>query len=222
MEYCIEKRRRLMDSFVSSVLGKRIEKTIKNLEKNNFFACRATSREELLALVEQFVPAGAQVGFGGSVSLSESGVLEYLRGREDIELLDREKDPSKAAEMMKKALTCDVYFASSNAVTENGELFNVDGRGSRVAPMIYGPESVVLIVGANKIVPDIAAAEMRVKKIAAPANTARLNCETPCRYTGECADCKSPARICCDFVTMKMQRVKDRIKVIITDESLGF
>lgn len=211
-----------MDSFVSSVLGKRIEKTIKNLEKNNFFACRATSREELLALVEQFVPAGAQVGFGGSVSLSESGVLEYLRGREDIELLDREKDPSKAAEMMKKALTCDVYFASSNAVTENGELFNVDGRGSRVAPMIYGPESVVLIVGANKIVPDIAAAEMRVKKIAAPANTARLNCETPCRYTGECADCKSHARICCDFVTMKMQRVKDRIKVIITDESFGF
>ena len=156
------------------------------------------------------------------MSLSESGVLEYLRGREDIDLLDREKNPDKALEIMKKALTCDVYFASTNAVTENGELFNVDGRGSRVAPMIFGPESVVLIVGANKIVPDLSAAEMRVKKIAAPANTMRLNCETPCRYTGECADCKSEARICCDFVTMKMQRVKGRIKVIITDESLGF
>lgn len=211
-----------MDNFISAVMDKRIEKTIKNLEKNNFFACHVKTREELIDKVAEFVPSGAEVSFGGSVSLSESGVLEYLRGREDIDLLDREKNPDKALEIMKKALTCDVYFASTNAVTENGELFNVDGRGSRVAPMIFGPESVVLIVGANKIVPDLSAAEMRVKKIAAPANTMRLNCETPCRYTGECADCKSEARICCDFVTMKMQRVKGRIKVIITDESLGF
>ena len=211
-----------MDKFVCEVMDKRIEKTIKNLEKNNFFACRARNREELIAKVAELVPSGAQVSFGGSMSIIESGVLEYLRGRNDIDLLDRDKNPDKALEIMKKALTCDVYFASSNAVTENGELFNVDGRGSRVAPMIFGPDSVVLIVGANKIVPDLAAAEMRVKKIAAPANTARLSCETPCRYTGECADCKSQARICCDFVTMKMQRVKDRIKVIITDENLGF
>ena len=211
-----------MDKFISAVMDKRIEKTIKNLEKNNFFACHVKTREELINKVAEFVPSGAEVSFGGSVSLSESGVLEYLRGREDIDLLDREKNPDRALEIMKKALTCDVYFASTNAVTENGELFNVDGRGSRVAPMIFGPESVVLIVGANKIVPDLSAAEMRVKKIAAPANTMRLNCETPCRYTGECADCKSEARICCDFVTMKMQRVKGRIKVIITDESLGF
>ena len=193
-----------------------------NLEKNNFAVYRAKSREEVIDIVSSLVPSGAEVGFGGSVSLYEAGVLDYLRSREDIVLLDRDRNPDKAGELMKMALTCDVYFASSNAVTENGELFNVDGRGSRVAPMIYGPESVVLIVGANKIVPDLAAAEMRVKKIAAPANTMRLNCETPCRYTGECADCKSPARICCDFVTMKMQRVKGRIKVIITDESLGF
>ncbi len=193
-----------------------------NLEKNNFAVYRAKSREEIIDIVSSLVPSGVEVGFGGSVSLYQSGVLDYLRGRDDITLLDRDKNPEKAGELMKKALTCDVYFASSNAVTENGELFNVDGRGSRVAPMIYGPESVVLIVGANKIVPDLAAAEMRVKKIAAPANTMRLNCETPCRYTGECADCKSPARICCDFVTMKMQRVKGRIKVIITDESFGF
>ncbi len=211
-----------MDNFVSAVLDKRIEKTMANLEKNNFAVYRAKSREEVIDIVSSLVPSGAEVGFGGSVSLYEAGVLDYLRSREDIVLLDRDRNPDKAGELMKKALTCDVYFASSNAVTENGELFNVDGRGSRVAPMIYGPESVVLIVGANKIVPDLAAAEMRVKKIAAPANTMRLNCETPCRYTGECADCKSPARICCDFVTMKMQRVKGRIKVIITDESLGF
>ena len=211
-----------MDKFVCEVMEKRIEKTIKNLEKNNFTARRAKTREELLAQVAEFVPAGSQVSFGGSMSIIESGVLEYLRSRDDIDLLDRDKNPDKALEIMKKALTCDVYFASSNAVTENGELFNVDGRGSRVAPMIFGPDSVVLVVGANKIVPDLSAAEMRVKKIAAPANTARLGCETPCRYTGECADCKSEGRICCDFVTMKMQRAKGRIKVIITDENLGF
>ena len=211
-----------MDKFVCDVMEKRIEKTIKNLEKNNFLACHVKTREELIEKVAEFVPAGVEVSFGGSVSLAQSGVLEYLRNRDDITLLDREKNPEKAMEIMKKALTCDVYFASSNAVTENGELFNVDGRGSRVAPMIFGPDSVVLVVGANKIVPDLASAEMRVKKIAAPANTMRLNCETPCRYTGECADCKSEQRICCDFVTMKMQRVKGRIKVIITDENLGF
>lgn len=211
-----------MDSFIGAVLDKRIEKTMANLEKNNFATYRAKSREEIIDIASSLVPSGAEVGFGGSVSLYESGVIDYLRSREDISLLDRDQNPEKAGELMKKALTCDVYFASSNAVTENGELFNVDGRGSRVAPMIFGPESVVLVVGANKIVPDLAAAEMRVKKIAAPANTMRLSCETPCRYTGECADCKSPARICCDFVTMKMQRVKGRIKVIIVDESLGF
>lgn len=211
-----------MDKFVSAVLDKRIEKTMANLEKNNFAVYHAKSREEIIDIVSSLVPSGAEVGFGGSVSLYQSGVLEYLRKREDINLLDRDQNPEKAGELMKKALTCDVYFASSNAVTESGELFNVDGRGSRVAPMIYGPESVVLVVGANKIVPDLAAAEMRVKKIAAPANTMRLGCETPCRHTGECADCKSEQRICCDFVTMKMQRVKGRIKVIITDESFGF
>lgn len=211
-----------MEKFLNAVLDKRIEKTMANLEKNNFAVYRARTREEIADIVSSLVPSGAEVGFGGSVSLYQSGVMEYLRGRDDISLLDRDAHPEIAGELMKKALTCDVYFASSNAVTENGELFNVDGRGSRVAPMIYGPESVVLIVGANKIVPDLAAAEMRVKKLAAPANTMRLGCETPCRYTGECADCKSPARICCDFVTMKMQRVKGRIKVIITDESFGF
>lgn len=211
-----------MKKFLDEVLNKRIEKTMANLEKNNFAVYRAKNCEEIIDIVSSLVPSGAEVGFGGSVSLYQSGVLEYLRGRQDITLLDRDQNPEKAGELMKKALTCDVYFASSNAVTENGELFNVDGRGSRVAPMIYGPESVVLIVGANKIVPDLAAAEMRVKKIAAPANTMRLNCETPCRYTGECADCKSEQRICCDFVTMKMQRVKGRIKVIITDENFGF
>lgn len=211
-----------MKKFLDEVLNKRIEKTMANLEKNNFAVYHAKNCEEIIDIVSSLVPSGAEVGFGGSVSLYQSGVLEYLRGRQDITLLDRDQNPEKAGELMKKALTCDVYFASSNAVTENGELFNVDGRGSRVAPMIYGPESVVLIVGVNKIVPDLAAAEMRVKKIAAPANTMRLNCETPCRYTGECADCKSEQRICCDFVTMKMQRVKGRIKVIITDENFGF
>lgn len=211
-----------MDKNIQSVVDKRIEKTVENLKKNNFAAFHARTNGELLDIIAGLVPKGAQVAFGGSMTLHEAGVLDYLRNRPDINLLDREKAPEKANEIMKKALTCDVFFASSNAVTENGELFNVDGRGNRVAPMIFGPDSVVLVVGANKIVPDLQAAEQRLKKIAAPANTERLGCETPCRYTGECMDCKSPARICCDYVTMKMQRVKDRIKVIITDESYGY
>ena len=123
---------------------------------------------------------------------------------------------------MVAAFDSDVYFAGTNAVTENGCLYNVDGNGNRVAAMIYGPKSVVVVVGVNKIVSDLDAAKERVRKIAAPANTVRLSCDTPCAKTGECMDCNSPSRICCNFVVMSNQRVKDRLKVIILDESLGY
>lgn len=214
-----------MDTCLQTLAQKRIEKTIRNLEKNYMQGFYIKSREELFDKLGELIPDGSSVSFGGSVTLYEAGVIRYLRGREGISLIDRDEEGIGRDEVnrrLKAAFTSDVFLASSNAVTENGELFNVDGRGNRVAAMIYGPESVVLVVGYNKIVADLSEAELRMKKVAAPANTIRLHCETPCAKTGECMDCSSPARICCTYVTMKQQREQGRIKVLLLDESLGF
>ena len=137
--------------------------------------------------------------------------------------LDRSKvSGEELGRLYRQVFSADWYLASSNAVTEKGELFNVDGNSNRVAAITFGPKNVLLIVGCNKIVPDLAAAQARVKTIAAPANTIRLNCKTPCAVTGQCADCHSPARVCCTTTIHQFQRVKGRIKVLLVGEPLGF
>ena len=209
-----------MDNGLKAVLDMRVDKVIKNLEKRNMKGYHVKSRDELFALLGELVPTGATVANGGSMTLEELGVFSWLREREDITFFDRETGDRRKC--MVAAFDSDVYFAGTNAVTEDGCLYNVDGNGNRVAAMIYGPKSVVVVVGVNKIVTDLDAAKERVRKIAAPANTVRLSCDTPCAKTGECMDCNSPARICCNFVVMSNQRVKDRLKVIILDESLGY
>ena len=209
-----------MDNGLKAVLDMRVDKVIKNLEKRNMKGYHVKSRDELFALLSELVPAGATVANGGSMTLEELGVFSWLREREDITFFDRETGDRRKC--MVAAFDSDVYFAGTNAVTEDGCLYNVDGNGNRVAAMIYGPKSVVVVVGVNKIVSDLDAAKERVRKIAAPANTVRLSCDTPCAKMGECMDCNSPARICCNFVVMSNQRVKDRLKVIILDESLGY
>ena len=209
-----------MDNGLKAVLDMRVDKVIKNLEKRNMKGYHVKSRDELFALLSELVPAGATVANGGSMTLEELGVFSWLREREDITFFDRETGDRRKC--MVAAFDSDVYFAGTNAVTEDGCLYNVDGNGNRVAAMIYGPKSVVVVVGVNKIVSDLDAAKERVRKIAAPANTVRLSCDTPCAKTGECMDCNSPSRICCNFVVMSNQRVKDRLKVIILDESLGY
>ena len=113
-------------------------------------------------------------------------------------------------------------MCSTNALTESGELYNIDGNGSRVAPMLYGPRQVILVAGINKIVRDIEEAEKRVRQYAAPIDAKRLKKSTPCTVLGYCADCKSPDRICNDFVVIKGQFVKGRIKVIIVKKQLGY
>lgn len=209
-----------MDSSVQAVMDKRIEKVISNLEKRNMKGYHVRTRDKLFSLLSELVPAGSSVSNGGSMTLNSLGVLDWLRERGDITFYDRENDDPRKC--MVAAFDCDVYFAGTNAITESGELYNVDGNGNRIAAMIYGPKSVVLVAGANKIVTDLNTAIDRVRKIAAPANTVRLSCATPCAKTGECMNCDSPARICCSYSVLSNQRVKGRIKVIIMDESLGF
>lgn len=205
-------------------MEERIQRTMSALERNNMKAYYAESRDELFDIVRGLVKNDKLITAGGSVTLEESGVKQMLMTEFKGVYLDRSegKTPEEVEDILHKAFVSDTFFASSNAVTEDGELYNVDGRGNRVSAMIYGPTQVVLIVGVNKIVRDMEEAVCRVEHIAAPKNTRRLNSGTPCEITGSCAHCRSRGRICCSYVRMAQQRVKDRIKVIIVNESLGY
>jgi len=141
-----------------------IEKTMKNLRKNNMAAYYVEKKEQVVPLIKEIVPQGSSVSNGGSESLVECGVFDLLESGY-YDFIDRRKyDAETVRECYIKAFGCDAFFCSSNAVTENGELYNVDGNSNRVACIVYGPEKVIMVVGKNKIVPDIEAAVKRVKK----------------------------------------------------------
>ncbi len=210
-----------------------IRKTMENLERNGIQPFFAETKAEVVPLVKTLVPAGSSVSNGGSISLAETGVSALLESGV-YDFIDRRGLEGEALRNSYiRAFGCDAYFCSSNAVTENGELYNVDGNSNRVACIVFGPKQVIMVVGVNKIVPDINAAIKRVKECAAPTNTKRLNCKTPCAATGKCISlesedslmcdgCKSPQRICCNYVVSAQQRHKNRIKVIIVNEELGY
>lgn len=203
------------------------------LRKNNMAAYCVDTKEQALSLVEGLLNKGDTVGVGGSRTLQDVGVMELLRGG-DYRFLDRAAPgltPEQIRQVYLDTFDADAFLCSSNAVTLSGELYNVDGNCNRVAAMMFGPRSVILVVGCNKLVADLDEAVKRVKRIAAPSNTKRLDCATYCRERGECmaADsdtctdgCSSPDRICCTYVTTGYQRIPARIKVILVGEPLGF
>lgn len=213
-------------------MNETVQKVIDALRKNRMLAEYVPHKQDVVPLVESLIPVGNTVSTGGSRTLDETGVTELLRGSK-YTFFDRNNPaltPEEKAEMTAKSATADVYLCSSNAITEQGELYNVDGFSNRVAAIANGPKKVILIVGVNKIVPDLNAAIRRVKTIAAPLNTKRLNCDTYCRQTGVCMGldggmtdgCHSPGRICCSYLISAQQRVENRIHVILVGESLGF
>ena len=205
---------------------------VKKLEQNNMKAYVAKDKTQALEIVKTLIPNGATVAVGGSMTLNECKVLDYLRNG-DFNFLDRYKPdltPDQVREIYCKSFSADVYLCSSNAITKKGELYNVDGNANRIGAICYGPESVIMIVGKNKIVENIDEAIKRVKTIAAPKNTKRLNCQTYCNEKGVCMGvegemcdgCNSPQRICANYLVSARQRQKDRIKVILVDEILGY
>ena len=207
-----------------------IEQVMKGLRRNRMQAHYVETAAEVPALVEQMIPAGATVACGGSQSLIQSGVMALLQSGK-YNYLDRH-DPAKTPrQVFLESFAADVYLCSANAVTRKGEVYNVDGNGNRVAALCYGPESVILVVGVNKIVDDVKAAVERVKRIAAPMNTKRLHCDTYCEQHGHCAalhsddacdGCAADKRVCCDYLLLGQQRFPDRIKVILVGEELGY
>lgn len=213
-----------MDKNIFWYIENQIEKTISVLEKRNMKGIFVKNEQELLQVLGHLIQEHSIVGVGDSVTLSETGVLDFLRKGNYI-FLDKYKEGITREEKKQiyiQNFSADTFLCSTNALTENGELYNIDGNGSRVAPMLYGPKQVIIVAGINKLVRNIEEAERRVRNYAAPIDAKRLEKDTPCTKLGHCVDCKSPNRICNDFVTITGQFIKHRIKVIIVAKSLGY
>ena len=222
-----------MDTNKKTMLEKRINKVGENLRKNNMQFYYAETKEDVAPIVKSLLSKGDTITNGGTVTMAECGLGELLSSP-DYNYLDRSKmTPEEAAELYIKAFSADVYISSSNAITEDGVLYNVDGNSNRIAAIAFGPKSVIIIAGYNKIVRDLNEAEIRVKREAAPPNCVRLDCPTYCKEKGECVSlskadrqisdgCGGDGRICCNYLISAHQRHKDRIKVIIVGEELGY
>ncbi len=198
-------------------------KVIKSLEKNNIIGLYVKTKEEALNKVISMIPEGSTVGYGGSISLDQIGVKDVLRAG-NYNFIDRNKPGLSADEikqMQKDALLADYFLMSTNALTMDGELVNVDGNGNRIAAMIFGPEKVIIVAGINKIVDDLDAAMIRIKDYATPILSRRRGRAVPCAQTGVCVDCRAPQRSCNTICIIENQRRKDRMTIIIVGEELG-
>ncbi len=180
--------------------------------------------EEALNTAKRFLTPGCSVSWGGSQTLNEIGLMESLSSSSDYIIYDRDtaKTPDERLQMYSKIVTADYYFMSSNAITLDGQLVNIDGSGNRVACLITGPKNVIIIAGMNKIVTDVDTAIDRVRNMATPPNTVRLGKKTPCAETGKCANCLVEDCICNQIVITRRSGIQGRIKVILVGEVLGF
>jgi hypothetical protein len=213
----------MMEQWEQWFQEKQVERTINALKKNKFEAHFAPDSKAALEEVMKQIPDGSTVGVGGSVTLAQTGILEAL-GKRNVHLIwptQQAKNMDERQELIRKSFSSDIFLSSTNAVTEDGKLFNVDATGNRVGPMFIGPKKTIIVTGVNKIVKDLAAAEKRVREWVAPQNIKRLNRKTPCAETGVCADCSSPDRICNIYVTLAKRPSRTDIVIILVGERLG-
>ena len=193
------------------------------LNSRGFCACYCNTKQDALIKALSFIPEGKTVSWGGCKSAEEIGLIEAVKNG-NYTVLDRDtaQTPEERQQIMKQALTCDVFLTGTNAITETGELVNIDGMGNRVAAMTYGPNSVIVIAGMNKMVSNVMDAANRARTTAAPINAQRFDIKTPCKIDGVCHDCNSPDSICSYIVRTRRCKPEGRIKVILVGESLGF
>lgn len=203
---------------------KKAHTIIENMKKRQINGYYAATSADAVAIANKLLTGAETVSFGGSMTLEESGMLAALRANKAITLLDRSTatSPEEASAIYHKALQADAYFMSSNAITQNGELVNIDGNGNRVAALIYGPKKVIVLAGMNKVCRDTEEALSRVHNVATPANCIRLNKQTPCAATGSCSDCLSPDCICNQVVITRRSGDPTRLHVILIGENLGY
>ena len=203
------------------VLG---EKVVRALKKNEFDAMYVSTREEARTEVLKYISPGKIVGVGGSVTISELGILEQAEAQ-GAKVLNHNQPgltPEEKMEIRRQQLLSDVFLCSSNAITLDGYLVNVDGTGNRVAAMTFGPKKIVIVAGTNKICFDEKAAWERIRMIASPINNIRLDLPNPCAVSGVCADCQGKTRICRVYSVLKKKPTFSDITVILVGEDLGY
>ena len=202
----------------------KIEKVMKGLEKRGMKGYYAEDSAEALKMILEMIPEGSSVGRGGSETLNQLGVFEELhKGNYTCYEPFKEPDPEKGKAIRRAIFSADFMLTSANAITMDGEIVNIDGTGNRVAPIIWGPDKVIFVVGANKIAAHVHSAYDRIKNDACPPNCIRLGKNTPCALTGKCGECLSPGNtVCCHLVTTRYSSIPDRIHVILVNEDLGF
>lgn len=200
------------------------EEVIKNLKKRHMNGYYCKTKEEAVDLALSFMEEGSSVSFGGSTTIKETGLMDALATRKDLTVYDRSKanDQAEVEKIYRQAFSVDSYLMSTNAITLDGELLNIDGTGNRVAALIFGPKQVIILAGMNKVCKDLDEAMTRVRNIASPPNCIRLNKKTPCAVTGICGNCLSEDCICNQVVTTRNSRDPERIKVILVEGAFGF
>ncbi len=212
-----------MDAYVKKRNRMAAEKVIAALRRRHMDGEYAETKEEALSLALAHLPEGASVGWGGSMSIEEIGLKEaVLCGPYRAINRDAARNAEEKKALERACFSADYYLMSTNAITEDGILVNLDGRGPRVAALCYGPDHVLVIAGMNKLCADIEAAVSRVRHTAAPVNALRFPGDTPCRRDGICRDCLMDGCICSDLVIMRNSMIPGRIRVILVGEDLGY
>lgn len=212
-----------MTDFQKDYYEKRAQVLLKNLHSHHFEAYYCANKEEALEKALELIPKGVSVGWGGALSAQQIGLIDAVNVGEYV-AIDRDKasSPAQRVEIMKQAMLADVFITGANALSMDGQMVNIDGNGNRVAAIVYGPDSVIVIAGMNKVVDTLEDAVRRARTVAAPMNMQRFKLATPCTTTAQCADCKSEGCICNQLLITRNSKPAGRIKVILVGEELGF
>ena len=197
-------------------------KTVEAMKKRHFDAYYCSTAAEAVEKALELIPKTDSVSWGGVMTVDELGLKQRL-AQEGYTLIDRDtaKDPAEKQALMHQALSCGTFLMSSNAITKDGQLVNIDGMGNRVAALCFGPRQVIVVAGMNKVAGDLDSAMSRARHIAAPANVQRFDVKTPCAVTGQCGNCTSPDCCCAQIVTTRFSKIPGRIKVVLVGEELG-
>lgn len=212
-----------METARQKFFEKRAEILVKNLRSRHFEAYYCADRSEALGKALELIPCNATVGWGGAYSAQQIGLMDAVKNGE-FHVYDRDtcQCMEDRIKMMKKCLTADVFLTGANAISLDGQMVNIDGNGNRVAAIVYGPDSIIVIAGMNKVVDTLEDAITRARTIAAPMNQQRFPNQTPCQVTGSCADCKAVECSCNQILITRHCRPAGRIKFIIVGEELGY
>ena len=196
---------------------------IKNLKRRHMEGFYCATAEEAVKKVSELIEDGSSVTWGGTMTVRDMGIPQYLKDRGTLEVLDRDlAATSEEAQMTYlKAFSSDVYLSSANAISEDGVIVNIDGNGNRVAAITWGPKKVIFVIGMNKVAQNVEAALARARSTAAPTNAARFDVKTPCKTDGVCHNCNSPQSIC-NYVHFLRNSPQGRHIVVLVGEPLGY